>query len=175
MVFVIILVIILLFIAYMVKLNHDLVVNKDNILRSMAALDAAIIKKNLAILDLLGYAQEIMTKEANLIKELFNMRHDINKITPKIANAPERYQLQSEFDKKAAIFINASARYPELNKNMGYQKSLQSYTELDNACKERIDYFNQCVDNLNWSINSFPSSILAQLDHTKEPPPHYQK
>ena len=61
--FIIILVIILAIILYMIKLNKDLIVNKDNILRSMAALDAIIIKKNLAVLDLLGYAQEVMEKK----------------------------------------------------------------------------------------------------------------
>ncbi len=173
--FIIILVIILAIILYMIKLNKDLIVNKDNILRSMAALDAIIIKKNLAVLDLLGYAQEVMEKEANLIKDLFNKRHDINKIKPKISNAPARYQFQSEFENLLKQFFSAVQRYPELNKNAAFQKSLADYNTLETVFEEKIDFYNLCVDKLNWSIHTFPSSILAQLDHTKEPPPPYQK
>jgi len=175
MVFVIILVVIIATIGYMVKLNHDLLINKDNILRSMAALDAIIIKKNLAALDLLGYAQEVMEKEANLIKELFNKRHDINKVKPKVSNAPARYQYQSEFETKFKQFLNACSRYSELNKNAAFQKSLADYNKLAEVFDEKVDFYNLCVEKLNWSIHTFPSSILAQIDHTKEPPPPYQK
>lgn len=168
-------IIIILTVVYIVKLNHDLIINKDNILRSMAALDAVIIKKNVAALDLLSYAQEFMEKESNLIKELFNLRHDINKIKPKVSNAPVRYQYQAEFERKFQYFLNSCSRSSELNKNAGFQKSLAEYQELSRAFDERVDFYNTCVEKLNWSIHSFPSSILAKMDNTKEPPPPYQK
>ncbi|MBR2526794.1 LemA family protein [bacterium] len=174
MVFVVILVVILGLIGYIAKINHDLLVNKDNILRSMAALDAVIIKKNNAILDVLSYAQEVVTKEANLVNELFNLRHDINKIKPKIANAPMRYQKQVEFDRKIQTFLSVCSRYSELNKNSSFQKSLVAYQTLEEDFKAKVEFFNTCIDNLNWSIHSFPSSILAQMANTKEPPEKYQ-
>lgn len=173
--FVIVFVVIIAIILYMVKLNRDLLVNKDNILRSMAALDAIIIKKNLAVLDLLGYAQEVMKKEENLIKELFNKRHDINKIKPKVLNAPVRYQYQSEFENMLKNFLNACSRYPELSKNAAFQKCLTEYNKLAEVFDEKVDFYNLCVEKLNWSIHSFPSSILAKMANTKEPPPPYQK
>lgn len=174
MVFVVILLLILGIIGYFAKLNHDLLVNKDNILRSMAALDAVIIKKNNAILDVLSYAQEVAVKEANMLTELFNLRHDLNKIKPKIVNAPIRYQKQSEFDRKIQTFLNACSRYTELSKNSSYQKSLMNYQTLENTFKEKVEFYNISVDKLNWSIHSFPSSILAQMAAVKEPPPKYQ-
>ncbi len=174
MVLLILLIIILAFAGYIIKLNSDLLANKDNILRSMAALDASIIKKNNAILDVLSYAQEVATKEANLIAELFNLRQEINKVKPKIVNAPLRYQKQSEFDRKIQLFLNACGRYPELNKNASFQKSLLNYQNLDQAFKENVEFYNTCIDKLNWSIHSFPSSILAQMDNTKEPPSRYE-
>lgn len=173
-IFLVILILILGTVGYIAKLNHDLVVNKDNILRSMAALDAVIIKKNNAILDVLSYAQEVATKEANMVSELFNLRHDLNKIKPKIVNAPLRYQKQAEFDRKIQTFLNVCSRYSELNKNSSYQKSLMDYQTLENTFKEKVEFYNTCVDKLNWSINSFPSSILAQMAAVKEPPPKYQ-
>ena len=175
MAFIVVLLIILAIVVYMVKLNHDLLVNKDNILRALAALDAVIIKKNLAALELLGYAQEVMEKESNMIKELFNLRHDINKVKPKVSNAPARYQYQAEFERKLNLFLSACSRYPELNKNAGFQKSLAEYTNLAAAFDEKIEFYNLCVEKLNWSIHSFPSSILAKMANTKEPPPPYQK
>lgn len=173
MVFFVILILILGVIGYLAKLNHDLLVNKDNILRSMAALDAVIIKKNTAILDVLSYAQEVVTKEAKLIAELFNLRHDINKIKPKIANAPMRYQKQAEFDKKIQNFLSVCSRYSELNKNSSFQKSLMEYENLEASFKEKVEFFNTCIDKLNWSIHSFPSSVIAQMANTKEPPEKY--
>ncbi len=175
MVFVIIIVLLLLFLVYLVKLNHDLLVNKDNILRSLAALDATIIRKNTAILEILGYAQDTMLKEGNLIKELFTLRHDINKIRPKIANAAARYQMQIEFDKKVEFLMGAFVRYPELSKNAGFQKCLQDYMNIENMFNEKVEQYNLAVDRLNWSIESFPSSLLAKASNTKEPPPRYEK
>ena len=173
MVFLVILIILLGIIGYIAKLNHDLLVNKDNILRSMAALDSVIMKKNEAILDVLSYAQEVMQKEANLVTELFNLRHEINKIKPKIVNAPIRYQKQIEFDKKVVTFLQICSRYSELNKNSSFQKSLMIFQNLEETFKEKVNFYNTSVDKLNWSINTFPSSVLAQLASTKAPPPKY--
>lgn len=175
MAFVIIVVLILLFLGYLVKLNQDLLANKDNILRALAALDAVIIRKNTAILEILGYAQDTMIKEGNLIKELFTMRHDINKVRPKIANAAARYQMQIEFDKKVEFLLGAVVRYPELSKNAGFQKCLQDYANIEQVFNQKVEQYNVAVDKLNWSINSFPSSILAQASNTKEPPPRYER
>lgn len=174
MVFVVILVLILGIIGYLVKINHDLLVNKDNILRSMAALDAVIIKKNNAILDVLSFAKEVVTKESGLINELFRLRQEVNNIKPKISNAPMRYQKQVEFDRKIQTFLSVCSRYSELNKNSSFQKSLMDYQALEGVFKEKVEFFNICVDKLNWSIHSFPSSILAQMANTKEPPQKYQ-
>lgn len=174
MVFLIILLIIVGAIAYMVKLNHDLLVNKDNILRSMAALDAMIIKKNMALLDVVGYGQEFMQNEKTLIKDIMAMRHEITEIKPKIVNAPARYQKQAKLDKKIEQFLTACSNYPELNKNAGFQSCLNNFNELNAAFKEKVDFYNTSVDKLNWSIHSFPSSILAEMAHTKESPPKYE-
>lgn len=175
MAFVIIVVCVLLFLAYIVKLNQDLLTNKDNILRALAALDAVIIRKNTAILEILGYAQDTMIKEGNLIKELFTLRHDINKVKPKIANAAARYQMQIEFDKKVETLLSCVSRYPELSKNAGFQKCLQDFAQIEQTFNEKVEFYNIAVDKLNWSIQSFPSSILAQASNTKEPPPRYEK
>ena len=171
---IVLLVLILGFFAYMVKLNHDLLVNKDNILRSMAAFDAMIIKKNEALLDLIGYAQDVMEKDAFLIKDIMKLRHEVTEIKPKIVNAPARYQKQAELDKKIEQFLGALPRYSELGKNSAFQVSLQKFLNLNNEYKEKVEFYNTCVDRLNWSIHSFPSSILAEMANTKEPPPKYQ-
>lgn len=175
MVFLYIIIALILLLVYMFKLNQDLLTNKDNILRSMAALDATIIKKNSALLDLVGYAQEVMTKEATLIKEIMSIRHEINSIKPKLANSEERYKKQSELEKKIVFLKNAFPRYPELNKNAAFQKSLSEFTKISEDFEEKVEYFNLCVDKLNWSINSFPSSILASMANTKPAPPKYEK
>lgn len=171
---IVLLILILGFLAYMVKLNHDLLVNKDNILRSMAAFDAMIIKKNDALLDFIGYAQDVMDKEATLIKDILNLRHEVTEIKPKIVNAPARYQKQAELDKKIEQLLNAVSRYSDLNKNSTFQVSLQKFNDLNVAYKEKVEFYNMCVDKLNWSIHSFPSSIIAEMANTKEPPPKYQ-
>ena len=172
---VIVIVVILLAFGYMIKLNQDLLTNKDNILRALAALDAIIIRKNMVVLDVLGYAQDLMEKEGNLIKELFTLRHDISKVKPKIANAAARYQMQIEFDKKMELLLGAITRYPELAKNAGFQKSLNDYKSVEIVFNEKVEFYNTAVDKLNWSIQTFPSSILAQASNTKEPPPRYEK
>ena len=46
---IILLIAIIIFIGYVVKLNHDLLVYKDNLLRALAGVDAVIIKKNLKV------------------------------------------------------------------------------------------------------------------------------
>ncbi len=172
---IVLLIAILIFAGYVVKLNHDLLVYKDNLLRALAGVDAVIIKKNLKILDILGYAQDNMEKEQRLIAELFNIRHDINKITPKIANAAQRYQMQQNFDRKTAILFEAFPRYQELKNNAGFQSSLKEFNQMQEAFEQKVAYYNSVVDKLNWLIHTFPSSTLAQMSHTKEPPPRYEK
>ena len=175
MIFLILILLILGSLGYMFKLNHDLLVNKDNILRSMAALDAMIIKKNLALLDIVSFCQDTMTKDSTLIKDILALRHEVTEIKPKIVNAPARYQKQAELDKKIKLFLNAFDKYPELGKNAGFQSNLQKFVEIEQDFQEKVDFYNICVDKLNKSIHSFPSSIIAEMAQTKEPPPKYDK
>ena len=73
------------------------------------------------------------------------------------------------------LLLGAITRYPELAKNAGFQKSLNDYKSVEIVFNEKVEFYNTAVDKLNWSIQTFPSSILAQASNTKEPPPRYEK
>ena len=165
----------LLYILYLLKINYDLLLYKDKTLRALAALDAIIIKKNLAVLDILGYAQEFMDKEHVLISDLFNIRHDINKIRTKIANANERYEKQREFDSKIDVLLSAVPRYPDLKKNIGFQKSLVSFYNIEKEFNIRVEEYNFIVERLSNLTQNFPGNIIAKLTHAMKPPAPYKK
>ena len=75
---------ILLYIIYVIKLALDLDKYKDNLLRGLAGVDAIIIKKNAVILDILGYAKEFMDKDQHLVNDAYAIRYELNKLKPRI-------------------------------------------------------------------------------------------
>ena len=169
----IILVGILLYIIYVIKLALDLDKYKDNLLRGLAGVDAIIIKKNIVILDILGYAKEFMDKDQNLVNEAYAIRYELNKLKPRIDNVEMRYSLQKSFDAQVALIVQAVNRYKDLKTNMGLQSRLRELETLENAQNEKLVFYNDAVDRMNWYINTFPSSILAQINEVKPPPPRY--
>ena len=171
----IILVGILLYIIYVIKLALDLDKYKDNLLRGLAGVDAIIIKKNIVILDILGYAKEFMDKDQNLVNEAYAIRYELNKLKPRIDNVEMRYSLQKSFDAQVALIVQAVNRYKDLKTNMGLQSRLRELETLENAQNEKLVFYNDAVDRMNWYINTFPSSSLAQINEVKPPPPRYDR
>lgn len=166
---------ILLIILYLVKLARDLEVNKDNVLRGLASVDAILIKKNLLLLDIISYAKEFMDKEKVLIDEILALRQDINKVKPKIENAEQRYSMQKKLDKKLEYLLAAMDKYKDQKNNAGLQSILKKFAMHEQALDEKLKFYNNAVDSLNNSINSFPSSIFAQINKVKAPPPKYDR
>ncbi|MGN1125311.1 MAG: LemA family protein [Candidatus Gastranaerophilaceae bacterium] len=166
---------ILLIILYLVKLARDLEVNKDNVLRGLASVDAILIKKNLLLLDIISYAKEFMDKEKVLIDEILALRQDINKVKPKIENAEQRYSMQKKLDKKLEYLLSAMDKYKDQKNNAGLQSILKKFAMHEQALDEKLKFYNNAVDSLNNSINSFPSSIFAQINKVKAPPPKYDR
>ena len=134
----IILVGILLYIIYVIKLALDLDKYKDNLLRGLAGVDAIIIKKNIVILDILGYAKEFMDKDQNLVNEAYAIRYELNKLKPRIDNVEMRYSLQKSFDAQVALIVQAVNRYKDLKTNMGLQSRLRELETLENAQNEKL-------------------------------------
>ncbi|MBQ3310685.1 LemA family protein [bacterium] len=175
MILVYILIAVILLVIYLLKINFDLLNYKDKSLRALAALDAAIIKKNIVILDILGYARENMPKEDRLICELFNIRHDISKIRTKIVNAQERFEKQKEFDSKVEILLGAATKYSDLKKNIGFQQCLENFYNLESEFNTRVEDYNLIVNKFYSLVHTFPGSIIAKLTKTMEPPATYEK
>ena len=146
----IILVGILLYIIYVIKLALDLDKYKDNLLRGLAGVDAIIIKKNIVILDILGYAKEFMDKDQNLVNEAYAIRYELNKLKPRIDNVEMRYSLQKSFDAQVALIVQAVNRYKDLKTNMGLQSRLRELETLENAQNEKLVFYNDAVDRMNW-------------------------
>lgn len=166
---------ILLYIIYVIKLALDLDKYKDNLLRGLAGVDAIIIKKNAVILDILGYAKEFMDKDQHLVNEAYAIRYELNKLKPRIDNVDKRYELQKKFDKQIELLVQAVGRYKDLKTNMGLQSQLRQLAVLEEALNEKLAIYNDAVDKMNWYITSFPSSIIAQINEVKPPPPRYDR
>ena len=86
-----------------------------------------------------------------------------------------RYSLQKSFDAQVALIVQAVNRYKDLKTNMGLQSRLRELETLENAQNEKLVFYNDAVDRMNWYINTFPSSILAQINEVKPPPPRYDR
>lgn len=171
----IVLVSVLLFVIYTVKLALDLDKYKDNILRGLAGVDAILIRKNAIILDILGYAKEFMDKDQNLVNEAYAIRYELNKLKPRIDNAEQRYEVQKRYDKQVELIVNAVNRYKDLKTNAGLQHQLRELAKLEDAQNEKLVFYNEAVDKMNWYINTFPSNIIAQVNEVKPPPPRYDR
>lgn len=171
----IILVGVLLYIIYAVKLALALDTYKDNILRGLAGVDAILIRKNAIIWDILGYAKEFMDKDQHLVNEAYAIRYELNKLKPRVDNAEQRYEVQKRFDKQVELIVQAVNRYKDLKTNAGLQRQLRELATLEEAQNEKLVFYNDAVDKMNWYINSFPSCIIAKINEVKPPPPRYDR
>ena len=99
----------------------------------------------------------------------------MNKLKPRIDNADKRYEVQKKYDKQVELIVQAVNRYKDLKTNAGLQAQLRQLAILEEAQNEKLLYYNDAVDRMNWYINTFPSSIIAQINEVKPPPPRYDR
>ena len=77
--------------------------------------------------------------------------------------------------KQVELIVQAVNRYKDLKTNAGLQAQLRQLAILEEAQNEKLLYYNDAVDRMNWYINTFPSSIIAQINEVKPPPPRYDR
>lgn len=159
--FLIAIIIIFLILGLIYKLNKNLMINKDNVLRALASIDKQLIARNNLLPILLSLAKESMPKETIIINEIYAFRAEVVKLKNRWDNADKRFKFQEFIDEKLNQLIIAMAKYPELKTNFQMSEALKDLAKIEAKLSESIIFYNHSVAALTGSVNNFPSNIIA--------------
>jgi Uncharacterized conserved protein len=151
--------IILGLISYMVGLYNQLIMLKNNIVKSFANIDILLKQRADEIPNLVKIVKESQRYESALLENLTRMRTEYMKAT----DIETKVQINNSIEKALRSVIAVSENYPDLKTNAVFIQLHQRISELENLIADRREFYNESVNMYNIGIAEFPAVMFAKL------------
>lgn len=137
---------------------------KNKVQESLSGIDVQLKKRSDLIPNILGLASKFMTHERSLIEDITKIRTEVQKMS--ILNKEEAEKVldkNSELSTKLNQLFVSLENYPQLKSDSTIIQAQQTYAEVEEHISAARRFYNSAVNELNNSIEIFPSSIVASL------------
>lgn len=137
---------------------------KNKVQESLSGIDVQLKKRSDLIPNILGLASKFMTHERSLIEDITKIRTEVQKMS--ILNKEEAGKVldkNSELSTKLNQLFVSLENYPQLKSDSTIIQAQQTYAEVEEHISAARRFYNSAVNELNNSIEIFPSSIVASL------------
>ena len=151
---------------YAILLYNKLVKNRQMVGEGWSGIDVQLKRRSNLIPNLLAAVKGYMSHEKDLLEDITKMR--ANADVAQNANPEARAKAEGALSGGLIKLFAVMENYPELKANenvMDFQNSLE---EIEDQIQMSRRYYNGAVRNLNVSVESFPSNLIAnQFQFTK--------
>jgi LemA protein len=151
----IILVVIILFI---VGIYNGLIRKRNYVRESWSNIDVQLKRKGNVLPNLVDVIKMQTTYEGDLLEKLTKARTGI------VSGTPNERLAQSDSMQKMMPSIYAVAEnYPVLGANESFRKLMEEIRDSEDKITYARQRYNVCVNDLNTSLQTFPSNIIASM------------
>ncbi len=151
--------IIVLVVLYAISLYNKLVKNRQMVNEGWSGIDVQLKRRSNLIPNLLAAVKGYMSHEKDLLEEITAMRANADGAQNE---GPEtRAKAEGALSGGLLKLFAVMENYPDLKANeniMDFQNSLE---EIENQIQMSRRYYNGAVRNMNVSVESFPSNLIA--------------
>ena len=160
--------IVLLIIMY--NLYIQLIKKRNKVKEAMGGIDVQLNKRYSLIPNILVIANKFMEHERNLMENITALRSQAASIRSDADTISKKIQLDNEIASKMGQLMVSVENYPQLKSDQTMIQAMQTYSEVEEHIAAARRFYNSAVNELNNSVEIFPSSLVASLINIKAYP-----
>lgn len=159
----IILAIIIAVIGYAIYLYNDLVRNRQLSQEGWSGIDVQLKRRADLIPNLLETVKGYMGHERETLEAVTNARAAVQ--ASQNASPEERAKAEGVLSGALGRLLAVAEAYPDLKANTTFLEFQQALQTVEDEIQLARRYYNGAVRNLNVAVESFPSSVVANMFH----------
>ncbi|WP_394690326.1 LemA family protein [Hoeflea sp.] len=147
-------------VLYGISLYNTLVKNRQMAGEGWSGIDVQLKRRADLIPNLLEAVKGYMSHEKELLEEVTRLR---SQAVAGSGGSPEsRASLEGALSGALGRLMAVAESYPDLKANENFMEFQQALEETENEISMSRRYYNGAVRNLNVSVESFPSVLIAK-------------
>lgn len=157
-IWIIVLVVVLGGIFYAILLYNKLVRNKNMVEEGWSGIEVQLKRRSNLIPNLIETVKGYMAHESGLLSEIVKLRSR-SKETREVA---EKSRIESALSRSLDSLLALAEAYPDLKASQNFLDLQDDLAQIESEIQMARRYYNGTVRNLNISIESFPSRLIAE-------------
>ena len=158
-----ILLVILAGLVIVYALYASIIKNRNKALEALSGIDVQLNKRHDLIPNILTIAKKFMEHERGLLTEVTELRAQAMQGYDKNSKeqVAQHLSLESALQGKMGQLMVAVEAYPDLKSDTSMVTAQQTYNEVEENIAASRRFYNSAVNQLNNSVQIFPSSMIA--------------
>ena len=157
-IWIIVFVVVLGGILYAILLYNKLVRNKNMVAEGWSGIEVQLKRRSNLIPNLIETVKGYMSHEDGLLSEIVKLR-SISKETRAV---DEKSRIESALTRSLGDLLALAEAYPDLKASQNFLDLQDDLSQIESELQMARRYYNGTVRDLNISIESFPSSLIAE-------------
>jgi len=157
-IWIIVFVVVLGGILYAIGLYNKLVRNRNMVAEGWSGIEVQLKRRSNLIPNLIETVKGYMAHEAGLLSEIVTLR-SMGKETGSVA---EKSRIESALTRSLDNLLALAEAYPDLKASQNFLDLQDDLSQIESEIQMARRYYNGTVRNLNISIESFPSKLIAE-------------
>ncbi|MGD8447921.1 MAG: LemA family protein [Desulfobacterales bacterium] len=145
-------------ILYAIGLYNKLVRNKNMVAEGWSGIEVQLKRRSNLIPNLIETVKGYMAHEAGLLSEIVNLRSE----SKETRSVSEKSRIESALTRSLGNLLALAEAYPDLKASQNFLDLQDDLSQTENEIQMARRYYNGTVRNLNISIESFPSNLIAE-------------
>lgn len=141
----------------------SLIKQKNKVNEAMSGIDVQLNKRYSLIPNILTIAQKFMEHETELFGTITELRSRAAGIRSTQDTIAEKINLDNQIAAKMGQLMVNVENYPQLKSDQPMMTAMQTYSETEEHIAAARRFYNSAVNEINNSIEIFPSSIIAGM------------
>ncbi len=149
--------------AVLYNIYVQLIMKKNKVKEAMSGIDVQLKKRYDLIPNILTIANKFMEHERGLIEEITKLRTQAAGLRSDANTIAEKMNLDNQIVSKMGQLMVNVENYPQLKSDQTMVQAMQTYSEVEEHIAAARRFYNSAVNELNNSVEIFPSSIFAAM------------
>jgi len=145
-------------ILFAILLYNKLVRNKNMVEEGWSGIEVQLKRRSNLIPNLIETVKGYMAHESGLLSEIVKLRSR-SKETREVG---EKSRIESALSRSLDSLLALAEAYPDLKASQNFLDLQDDLSQIESEIQMARRYYNGTVRNLNISIESFPSSLIAK-------------
>ena len=141
----------------------SLIKKKNKVKEALGGIDVQLNKRYSLIPNILTIASKFMEHERNLMQNITELRSKASGIRSDVNTAAEKFDLDNQIVSKMGQLMVSVENYPQLKSDQTMVNAQRTYAEVEEHIAAARRFYNSAVNDINNSIEIFPSSLIAGM------------